>query len=114
MARAKGGFKTHRRHKRLLKQAEGFYGRRATSYRTAKDAVDRAGVYAYKGRKQRKRNFRALWTIRLGVASRGEGLSYSKLIHCLKMKQVELNRKMLSEIAIHHPADFKQIVAFVA
>ena len=86
MPRAKGGFKNRRRHKRLLNEAEGFYGRRSIIYRAAKDAVDRAGVYAYHGRKLKKRQFRSLWITRLGIAAGEEGLTYSKLVHQLKVK----------------------------
>lgn len=111
MARVKRGTKARRRHKRVLKQAEGYYGGRHRLFRTAKEAVDRAGVYAYTGRKLRKRDFRQLWQIRISAATKELGLSYNRFIHGLKLKGIHLNRKMLSEIAVNQPADFKTLVA---
>lgn len=113
MARAKRGFKRRRRHSRLLKQAEGYYGGRHRLFRTAKDAVDRAGVYAYTGRKERKRNFRGLWQVRINAACREQGLSYSRFLKGLKEKGVELNRKMLALLAVDHRQDFDKLVTMI-
>lgn len=110
MARVKRGTKTRRRHKKVLKQAEGFYGGRRRFYRTAKEAIDRAGVYAYTGRKRKKRDFRRLWQARISAAVRERGLSYSRFMKGLKEKAIGLNRKMLSEIAISHQEDFSKLV----
>lgn len=110
MPRVKTGFKRRRRHKKVMAQAKGYYGGRSRFYRTAKEAVDRAGVYAYAHRRLRKREFRALWQTRISAAVRSEGLSYSRFIHQLKQKGIGLNRKILAELAIAEPGDFKQLV----
>lgn len=111
MARAKRGFKARRRRKKVLKMAEGFYGGRHRLFRTAKEALDRALVYAYRHRKTRKREFRALWNIRINAACRPLGLNYSKLIHGLKSQGVALNRKILADLAVSEPKDFSQLAA---
>ncbi|MDP2599801.1 MAG: 50S ribosomal protein L20 [Deltaproteobacteria bacterium] len=111
MARAKRGTKARSRRKKVLKRAEGFYGGRRTLFRTAKEAVDRSLVYAYTGRKQKKRDFRQLWQIRIGAAVKEMGLSYSRFMHGLKTKGIALNRKMLAELAATQPADFAKLVA---
>lgn len=110
MARAKGGFKTRQRRNRVLKRAKGFHGGRSRLIRTATEAVKRAGQNAYKHRKRRKREFRNLWVIRIGIAAKEHGLSYSKLMGGLAKAHVSVNRKMLSELAIHDPKAFSEFV----
>ena len=111
MSRVKRGVTAHAKHKKILKAAKGFYGRRKNTIRTAKAAVDRAGTNAYIGRKLRKRNFRALWIQRINAAVRAEGLTYSQFMHGLKLAGVELDRKVLADIAMHEGEAFKAIVA---
>ena len=111
MARVKRGVTAHAKHKKVLEQAKGFYGRRKNTIRTAKAAVDKAGQYAYRDRKVRKRSFRALWIQRINAAARGLGHSYSKLMGKLTASGVELNRKMLAEIAISDPVAFEKIAS---
>ena len=106
MARIKGGMKARRRHNRVLKLAKGYRGARSKQYRIAKQSVMRALNSSYAGRKQRKREFRKLWITRINAAARMNGLSYSKFMHGLKLAEVDINRKMLSETAIHDPAAF--------
>ena len=110
MARVRPGPATRRRHKKILKAAKGYYGARSKLYRTAKQAVIRAGQYAYRDRRQRKRDFRALWITRISAACAARGTSYSRFIAGLKQANVALNRKMLSEIAIHDPAAFDKLI----
>lgn len=110
MARAKRGFKARRRRNRVLKQAKGFRGARGRLIRTATETVKRAGRFAYIHRKLRKRDFRALWITRIGSAAKENGLSYSQLIGRLVKAKIEINRKMLSELAIHDPKAFRAIV----
>lgn len=110
MPRVKTGVKRRRRHRKVLDQAKGYYGGRHRLFRTAKEAIDRAGVYAYKHRRTKKREFRALWQIRISAALKGQGASYSRFIHQLKTKQIGLNRKMLAELAVTEPKDFAQLV----
>jgi len=110
MARVKRGPKARRRRKKVLAQAQGFYGGRHRLFRTASEAVDRALVYAYAGRKLKKRDFRQLWQIRISAATKELGTSYSRFMHGLKQKGIGLNRKILSELAIHQPKDFKKLV----
>jgi large subunit ribosomal protein L20 len=100
-----------RKHKKVLKAAKGYWGARSRLYRTAKEAVMRANAYAYRDRRNRKREFRALWITRVGAACRERGLSYSVFMHGLSKAGVALNRKMLSEIAIADPAGFDALVA---
>lgn len=106
MARIKKGVTAHARHKKILKQAKGFYGTKKNVFRVANTAVMRALREAYKGRKHRKRDFRKLWITRINAAARLNGLSYSKLINGLKKSGVEVNRKMLSELAINNKEAF--------
>ncbi len=106
MARIKKGVTAHARHKKILKQAKGFYGTKKNVFRAANTAVMRALREAYKGRKHRKRDFRKLWITRINAAARLNGLSYSKLINGLKKTGVEVNRKMLSELAINNKEAF--------
>ncbi len=110
MPRAKRGFKRRRHVKKVLKAAKGYHASRHRLIRTAMEAVDHALQYAYTGRKLKKRDFRALWQTRISAAAKAKGTSYSKLMGGLKKKSVELDRKMLSELAIHHPEDFNAIV----
>ena len=110
MPRAKGGYKTKRRRDRIRKHAKGFRGGRSKIYRTAAGAVDRALRYSYRDRKVRKRNFRALWIIRINAAVRMHDVSYNKFIHGLKLANVELDRKVLAELAISDPPGFARIV----
>ena len=111
MARVKRGVTAHAKHKKVLKQAEGFYGRRKNTIRAAKAAVDRSRQYAYRDRKNRKRSFRALWIQRINAAVRTEGLTYGRFIDGLAKAGIEIDRKVLSDIAIHEPATFSQLVA---
>ena len=109
MARVKRGVTAHARHKKVLEQAKGFYGRRKNTIRTAKAAVDKAGQYAYRDRKVRKRNFRSLWIQRINAAARIEGLTYATFIHGLDLSGIEIDRKVLSDIAGNDPVAFKAI-----
>ena len=99
-----------RRHRKIKKQARGFKQARRTRVKAAKEAILHAGQYAYIGRKLRKRNFRSLWILRLNAAARKHGLSYSKLINGLKKSKIEIDRKILADIAVNDPETFKQIV----
>ena len=110
MARIKGGVGAKKRHNRVLKLAKGYKGARSKQYRVAKQSVMRALTTAYAGRKQRKRQFRQLWIARINAAARMNGLSYSKLMHGLKLAGVDLNRKMLSEMAISDAEGFAKLV----
>ena len=106
MARIKGGMNAKKKHNRVLKLAKGYRGARSKQYRVAKQSVMRALTSSYAGRKQRKRQFRQLWIARINAAARMNGLSYSKFMYGLKLAGVEVNRKMLSEMAIADPAGF--------
>ena len=110
MARVKRGVTSHAKHKKVLKQAEGFRGRRKNTIRIAKQAVDKSLQYAYIGRRQKKRNYRALWIQRINAAVREHGLTYGVFIHGLKKAGIEIDRKMLSELAINDAAGFKALV----
>lgn len=110
MSRVKSGTVTHRRHKRLMKQTKGFYGQRKNIFRRAKETLMRALAYAFKGRKMKKRSMRALFVTRINAAARNHGYSYSKLVHALKLANIQLNRKMLSQVAVFEPTVFKKIV----
>jgi large subunit ribosomal protein L20 len=109
MARVKRGVTAHAKHKKVLEQAKGFWGRRKNTIRAAKAAVDKAGQYAYRDRKVRKRSFRALWIQRLNAAARLEGLTYSRFIHGLERAGIDMDRKVLADIAGNDPAAFKAI-----
>lgn len=109
MARVKRGVTSHAKHKKVLKQAKGFYGRRKNTIRTAKAAVDRAGQYAYRDRRNKKRNFRSLWIQRINAAARTEGFTYSQFIHGLELAGVEIDRKVLADVAGADPIGFKAI-----
>ena len=110
MARIKGGMNAKKKHKRVLKLAKGYKGARSKQYRVAKQSVMRALEESYKGRKQRKRQFRQLWIARINAAARMNGLSYSKFMYGLKLAEVNVNRKMLSEMAISDPEGFASLV----
>jgi large subunit ribosomal protein L20 len=109
MARVKRGVTSHAKHKKVLEQAKGFYGRRKNTIRTAKAAVDKAGQYAYRDRKVRKRSFRSLWIQRINAAARLEDMTYSRFMHGLELAGVEIDRKVLADIAGADPAAFKAI-----
>ena len=110
MTRVKRGVVARRRHKKILKQAKGYYGARSRVFRVAKQAVIKAGQYAYRDRRQRKRQFRALWITRINAASRANGLSYSRFIAALKKSGIEIDRKVLADLAVHEKAAFAAIV----
>ena len=110
MARVKRGVTSHAKHKKTLDQAKGFYGRRKNTIRIAKQAVEKSMQYAYRDRKNKKRTFRALWIQRINAAVREFGLTYSRFIDGLARAGIEIDRKVLSDIAIHEPEAFKAIV----
>jgi large subunit ribosomal protein L20 len=110
MARVKRGVVAHRRHKKILKKAKGYYGARSRVFRVAKQAVIKAGQYAYRDRRQRKRQFRALWIARINAAARINGLSYSRFIAGLKKASIEIDRKVLADLAVHEANVFAAIV----
>ena len=111
MARVKGAMATRKRRKKVLKLAKGYFGGKSRLFRTAKEAVMKSGQYAFIGRKQKKRDFRRLWITRISAGCRANGVNYSTFMNGLKKAGVELNRKMLSEIAIADPAAFTELVA---
>ncbi|MBR2527925.1 MAG: 50S ribosomal protein L20 [Blautia sp.] len=106
MARIKGGLNAKKKHNRVLKLAKGYRGARSKQYRIAKQSVMRALASAYAGRKQKKRQFRQLWIARINAAARLNGISYSKLMHGLKVSNIDINRKMLAEMAVNDPEGF--------
>ncbi|MFC0338564.1 LSU ribosomal protein L20P [Kushneria avicenniae] len=110
MARVKRGVVARRRHKKILKQAKGYYGARSRTFRVAKQAVIKAGQYAYRDRRQRKRQFRALWIARINAAARTHGMSYSRFINGLKKAGIEIDRKILADLAVHEKQAFGAIV----
>ena len=109
MARVKRGVNTHKRHKRVLKQAKGYYGDRSKVFRVAHEAVMKSGNYAYIGRRLKKRDFRRLWITRISAAAKMNGMNYSTFMNGLKKAGVEMNRKMLAEIAVHDAAAFTSL-----
>ncbi|HYW91890.1 MAG TPA: 50S ribosomal protein L20 [Gammaproteobacteria bacterium] len=109
MSRVKRGVQAHARHKKVLDKAKGYYGARRKSYRIARQAVTKAGQYAYRDRRQRKRDFRALWITRINAAARESGLSYSRLIHGLRAAGVEVDRKVLADLAVNDKAAFATV-----
>ena len=113
MARVKRGVNAKKRHNNILKQAKGYFGAKSKLYRTANQAVMKSLNYSYIGRKQRKRDFRSLWIARINAAVRPYGFSYSRFINALKKNNIEINRKVLSEMAINDPNGFKQLVESV-
>ncbi|MEM9291445.1 MAG: 50S ribosomal protein L20 [Acidobacteriota bacterium] len=109
MPRVKRGPKRVRKRKKILKLAKGYWGGKSRNHRIAKQAVDRAGAFAYRDRRQRKRQMRRLWVVRINAAARINGLSYSQLIHGLKQAEVDVNRKMLADLAVREPEGFAQL-----
>lgn len=109
MARVKRGVVVRAKHKKVLKKAKGYYGARSRTYKVAKQAVTKAGQYAYRDRRQRKRQFRALWIQRINAAARIQGLSYSRFIAGLKKAAIEIDRKVLADIAVHDMQAFAEI-----
>ncbi|MEL1228824.1 MAG: 50S ribosomal protein L20 [Candidatus Neomarinimicrobiota bacterium] len=113
MPRANSSVPRHRRHRKVVKQAKGYYGARSRNFKAAKDAVEKAGLYAYRDRRQRKRQFRRLWIIRINAAARLHGLSYSQFIAKLKAKGIDLDRKILADMAMNDPDTFKKLVSSI-
>jgi len=111
MPRAKRGNKRLERRKKILKLAKGYRGTKSKLYRSAKESVERALNFAYTGRKLKKRDFRSLWIVRIGAAARINGLNYSQLMHGLKLAGIELDRKILADLAVHQPETFAEVVA---
>jgi large subunit ribosomal protein L20 len=111
MPRVKGGATARARHKKVLKKAKGYYGARSKLYKTANQAVTKAGQYAYRDRRQRKRQFRSLWIARINAAARLHGLSYSRFINGLNKAAIEIDRKVLADIAVHDPDAFAALAA---
>ena len=110
MARVKRGTTSHARHKKVLEQAKGYRGRRKNTIRVAKQAVEKAGQYAYRDRRNRKRSFRALWIQRINAASRELGLNYARFMSGLRLAGIEVDRKVLADIAVREPETFKALV----
>lgn len=113
MSHVKRGIVSRRKHRKLLQLSKGYWGTRSRTVKQSREAVLHAGAYAYHGRKLKKRDFRALWNIRIGEAAKLNGLSYSTFMHKLKKSNVELDRKILSDLAVNDPATFKYIVEHV-
>jgi large subunit ribosomal protein L20 len=111
MARVKRGVTSHARHKRVLEQAKGYYGRRKNTIRIARQAVEKAGQYAYRDRKVKKRSFRAIWIQRINAAVREQGLTYGVFMHGIKLAGITLDRKVMADIAMHEPDSFRAIIA---
>lgn len=111
MSRVKSGVVTHARHRKVIKAAKGYYAARSTNFRTATQAVDKANQYATRDRKTRKRNFRALWIQRINAAVRAEGLTYSQFMHGVKLSGIELDRKVMADLAMNESAAFGTIIA---
>ena len=111
MARVKRGVTTRAKHKRILDQAKGYYGRRKNTIRIARQAVEKAGQYAYRDRKVKKRSFRALWIQRINAAVRAENLTYGQFMHALKLTGIDLDRKVLADMAMHEGAAFSALIA---
>ena len=113
MPRANSSVPRHRRHRKIVKQAKGYYGARSRTFKSAKDAVVKAGLYAYRDRRQRKRQFRRLWITRINAACRLNGTTYSAFINGLKLKGVELDRKILADMAINDPQSFRKLISSI-
>src|SRR5207253_9717530 len=111
MARVKRGVTTRAKHKRLLDQAKGYYGRRKNTIRLARQAVGKAGQYAYRDRKVKRPSFRALWIQRINAAVRAEGMTYGQFIHALKLARINLDRKVLADIAMHEAEAFSALIS---
>ncbi|MGH1456553.1 MAG: 50S ribosomal protein L20 [Alphaproteobacteria bacterium] len=114
MSRVKGGARAHARHRKIIKLAKGYYGRRKNCFRTAVQAVEKAGQYAYRDRRNKKRTFRALWIQRINAAARLHEMKYSSFMHGMKLAGIELDRKVLSDIAIREPEQFAAIAKAAA
>ncbi len=110
MSRVKRGVTTHARHRKVIKKAKGYYGRRKNTFRVANQAVEKAGQYAYRDRKAKKRTFRSLWIQRINAASRQHGLTYGRFINGLGRAGIEVDRKVLADLAVHEPEAFKSLV----
>ena len=110
MSRTKGGVVTHARHKKVIKAAKGYYGRRKNTFKVARQAVDKANQYATRDRKNRKRNFRALWIQRINAAARIHGITYSQMMGGLIKAGIEIDRKMLADLAVNEPSAFAALV----
>ncbi len=113
MPRSVNAVASRRRRKKILKAARGYFGARSNVYTVAKNAVERAMQYAYRDRRNKKRAFRRLWIARINAGARMHGMSYSRLIHALKENNIDLNRKVLADLAMNHPESFKEVVAKV-
>ncbi len=113
MPRANSSVPRHRRHRKVVKQAKGYYGARSRNFKSAKEAVMKAGLYAYRDRRQKRRFFRGLWITRINAAARQHGMSYSALIAGLKDSGIELDRKILADMAMNHPEAFAEIIKTV-
>jgi large subunit ribosomal protein L20 len=110
MSRVKRGVTTHARHRKVIGNAKGYYGRRKNTFRAARQAVDKAGQYAYRDRRQKKRNFRSLWIQRINAAAREQGLTYGRFINGLNRAGIEVDRKVLADLAVREPDAFKGLV----
>lgn len=110
MARIKGGLNAKKRHKKILKAAKGFFGARSKKYRVAKQSVTRAMAHAFRGRKQTKRDFRKIWIVRINAAARENNISYSKFMYGIKKLNMNINRKMLADLAVNDPKAFSELV----
>ncbi|MDG4945029.1 50S ribosomal protein L20 [Weeksellaceae bacterium KMM 9713] len=110
MPRSVNSVASRRRRKKIIKQAKGYYGRRKNVWTVAKNAVEKAMLYSYRDRKTKKRNFRALWILRINAAARQHGMTYSQFMGAMKKSNIELNRKVLADLALNHPDAFKAIV----
>ena len=113
MPRANSSVPRHRRHRKVLKQAKGYYGARSRNFKSAKEAVSIAGLYSYRDRRQRKRMFRRLWITRINAGARLNNMSYSAFIASLKEKEIELNRKVLADMAMNDPNAFSRLVEHI-
>jgi len=113
MSRSVNSVASRRRRKKILKEAKGYYGARSKVYTVAKNAVEKGWTYAYRDRRNKKREFRRLWIVRINAGAREHGLSYSKLMHLLDTKEVGLSRKVLADLAANHPSTFAEVVNFV-
>ncbi|MCS5624068.1 MAG: 50S ribosomal protein L20 [Candidatus Marinimicrobia bacterium] len=113
MPRANSSVPRHRRHRKMIKQAKGYYGARSRTFKSAKDAVLKAGLYAYRDRRQRKRQFRRLWITRINAACRLNEITYSAFINALNLKGIELNRKVLADLALRDPQAFTELVNYI-
>ena len=110
MPRSNSSVPRHRRHRKVIKQAKGYYGTRSRNFRTAKDAIIKAMCYAYRDRRQRKRQMRRLWIARINAAARQHGMSYSSFIHALQDRNIDLNRKILADLAVNQPESFENLI----